>query len=142
MYEIAGASSPGGWPDWVRQQPVQPRLSVVDPVTVTSVPDGSSNTWKLMEKTEVVGLLTVTGSDFPWLEGAFVPSAGFDKWRAVFAEESRLVEHENLEETDEYDAWELLVEQITGALNMVDPQGQVVEEFLLHIDGAHASWRW
>lgn len=112
----------------VRQQPVPPGLSVVDPVTVTSVPDGSSESWKLMAKTEVVGLLTVTGSDFPWLE--------------AFAEESSLVEHVNFEKTDEYDASELLVERITGALNMVDPQGQVIEEFLLHIDGAHASWRW
>lgn len=95
-----------------------------------------------MEKAEVVGLLTVTGGDFPWLEGAFAPSTGFERWRVVFAEESRLVDIENLEETDEYDAWELLVERITGALTMVDPPGEVVEEFLLHIDGAHATWRW
>lgn len=95
-----------------------------------------------MEQTEVVGVLTVTGGDFPWLEGAFVPSAGFDKWRATFAEESRLVEFEDLEESDVYEAWESLVEQITAALNMVTPQGQVVEDFLLHIDGAHATWRW
>jgi len=95
-----------------------------------------------MDQTEVVGVLAVTGGDFPWLEGTFAPSAGFDKWRAVFAEESRLVEFERLEDSDEYEAWESLIEQITSALKMVDPQGQVVEDFLLHIDGAHATWRW
>lgn len=106
------------------------------------MPDEPGKTWKLAEQTEVVGLLAVTGSDFPWLEGDFAPSIGFDKWRAVFAEESRLIDLENLEESDEYDAWELIVERITGALTLVDPQGREVEDFLLHIDGAHATWRW
>jgi len=39
-------------------------------------------------------------------------------------------------------AWEASYQQIRQTVSLVDPAGQAVPEFLLHIDGNHAWWRW
>lgn len=88
------------------------------------VPNGPGETWKLMERAEVVGVLTVTGSDQPWLQGTFEAFGGFDRWRAIFVEENRIVQFEELEDHDVYEMWEKLVEQILGGLRLVDSEAE------------------
>jgi hypothetical protein len=47
-----------------------------------------------------------------------------------------------LSEDDDDDAWEAAYDRVRAAVSLIAPDGQAVPEFLLHIEGQDAWWRW
>ena len=56
----------------------------------------------------------------------------------MFAEELRLAESMR----DDPSAWERVYSRLQRGLRLVAPDGHEVSEFVLHIDGDEAWWRW
>lgn len=101
--------------------------------------------WTLRQGDLQHGTIIITDQEFPWLHGSWQPTPSFVDVAQLFAAELRLFE-ESLEATeDEEDsgAWEAAYEAIVdGNIRLHYPNGVVVPEFLLHIDGATAWFRW
>ena len=98
--------------------------------------------WELREGASVIGVIVIEDQDFPWLSGRFEAAPGFARWAAVFEESSRMLD--SLADVDDpagWERWEALYDRISSALTLVAPS-EPVAEFLLHIDGEHASVRW
>ncbi|MGN6722322.1 MAG: hypothetical protein ACTHJM_06900 [Marmoricola sp.] len=95
--------------------------------------------WKLLRRGRVIARLEVVEAAFPWLHATVVRESGFDEVAPLFAEELR--QHENLAEV-ETPEWTAACEAIRRETALVRPDGQNVAEYLLHIDGASAWWRW
>ena len=95
--------------------------------------------WLLRRGDDVVAELVVTGGDFPWLHATVRPSAGFDALRTLFDDEVRLCQDAD---GDGSAAWEAAYDRIRQAVSLIAPDGQPVPEFLLHIEGQDAWWRW
>ncbi|MEU5099598.1 hypothetical protein [Streptomyces sp. NPDC020996] len=91
--------------------------------------------WQLRRGEQVVGEILIEEGDFPWLSGRFVPAEGFAEVKPLFERELELVEEEDLDE------WDEVVREIGEQLQLVAPAGPVAE-FLLHIDGERAWFRW
>ena len=94
--------------------------------------------WQLLRGDELVAELVVTGGDFPWLNAEVRPAAGFAEVRPLFDDELRVLEL--LDEDPE--PWEAAYRRIRAVVRLVAPDGLPVPEFLLHIEGAEAWWRW
>lgn len=94
--------------------------------------------WQLVRGDELVAELVVTGGDFPWPNAKVRPAAGFAEVRPLFDEELRQLEL--LDEDPE--PWETAYRRIREAVRLLAPDGRPVPEFLLHIQGADAWWRW
>lgn len=98
--------------------------------------------WELREGSSVLGVITVDDLDFPWLSGSFAAAPGFARWAPVFAESSRMLDElADVDDPAGWEHWEAWYDRISTALTLVAPAGPVAE-FLLHIDGARASFRW
>ncbi|RLK54529.1 hypothetical protein [Actinokineospora cianjurensis] len=95
-----------------------------------------SEIWRLLRGTDLIGEITITDRDFPWLYGDFTAHPGFAEFQPLFAEELEL-----LNADDDHEAWESVYEKVTGSLALVSPDGPVTH-FLLHIDGAEAWFRY
>jgi hypothetical protein len=97
-------------------------------------------TWTLHRRDDgqLLAHLTVTGGDFPWLNARADPQDGFELVRPLFLEDLRLIDGVD----DQPDAWERAYEAIRSAVTLRYPDGTNVPEFLLHIDGHDAWWRW
>jgi hypothetical protein len=95
-------------------------------------------TWQLLSGDRVVADLIVYGGDFPWVNARLEPKEGFEEIRPIFEQELRLSDaiDENME------AWEMAYAQVRSQVKLRHPDGHLVPEFLLHIDGTEASWRW
>ncbi|SDT82016.1 hypothetical protein SAMN05216371_6931 [Streptomyces sp. TLI_053] len=91
--------------------------------------------WRLVREGEELGEIVIDDADFPWLHGRFVPTAAFGEVRPWFEESSALLEAE------EYERFDASYERIAGALSLLAPTGPVAE-FLLHVDGGRAWFRW
>jgi hypothetical protein len=85
-----------------------------------------------------VAELLVTGGDFPWLNATVRATPAFGEVRPLFAEELRLLGR--LDEDPE--AWEAAYDRVRLEVSLVRPDGFAVPEFLLHVDGKDAWWRW
>lgn len=94
--------------------------------------------WQLRREGEVIAELVVTGGDFPWLNALLRPSPGFGEVRPLFQEELLALEHVD----DDPGACDAAYEAIRQAVTLHYPDGRPVPEFLLHIDGQDAWWRW
>ena len=94
--------------------------------------------WRLRAGDEPAGDLVVEDSDFPWLRGSFRPAPAFEGVRALFAEELRLLDDID----DDGTAWDDAYGKVESAVTLIAPDGRPVPEFLLHIDGTTAWWRW
>jgi hypothetical protein len=94
--------------------------------------------WQLVRGEELLAELVVTGGDFPWLNAKVRPATGFDEVRPLFQDELRLLDH--LE--DEPELWEAAYRRITEVMRLLAPDRRPVPEFLLHIEGEDAWWRW
>ncbi|MFD4393452.1 DUF4240 domain-containing protein [Kitasatospora sp. NPDC058478] len=91
--------------------------------------------WRLVRGEELVGEIVVEETDFPWLHGRFVPGTAFPAVQPLFARSLALSEAEDWEAFD--DAYD----EITSTVSMLSPSGPVAE-FLLHIQGDRAWFRW
>ena len=87
---------------------------------------------------QIIAELAVTGGDFPWLNATVWSSPGFEQIRPLFQEELRALEHID----DDLGVWEAAYENIRSAITLHYPDGRPVPEFLLHVDGSDAWWRW
>jgi hypothetical protein len=99
----------------------------------------SAGVWTLHLGDALLGEITVTGGDFPWLNGTMRTTAAFERLRPLFERELRLLDEveQNVEQ------WEAAYEAIrdTG-LELRRPSGEAAAEFILHVDGDAAWFRW
>ncbi|MDT0494204.1 hypothetical protein ACPEIF_14490 [Streptomyces sp. NPDC012600] len=100
--------------------------------------------WRLRRGAELVGEIAVDGADFPWLHGRFLPGPAFDPAvRQLFDRELALLERLEEDESDESaEAWERACDEVNRTLALAGPEGVAVAEFLLHIQGDRAWFRW
>lgn len=94
--------------------------------------------WQLFRGDELLAELMVTGGDFPWINAEVRPAAGFSEVRSMFDEELRRLDHLD----EEPEQWEAAYHRIREVVRLLAPDGRPVPEFLLHIEGADAWWRW
>jgi hypothetical protein len=95
--------------------------------------------WRLLHGGEVVAELHVTSADFPWLNARVARRQGFELVEPLFEDEHR---HLNSSLDEETDVWTQAYERIRSATSLKDPAGNLVPEYLLHIAGDEAWWRW
>jgi hypothetical protein len=95
--------------------------------------------WQLLQGETLIGEVYVTDTDFPWLNGRFVPQDEFENVRALFEEELALVDREG--ELD-VEKWESIYQQITHTVTLMKPDATPAAEFLLHIKDNNAWFRW
>jgi hypothetical protein len=91
--------------------------------------------WRLERDGRVLGEIVIDDADFPWLSGCFVPESAFAEVEPWFVETLAFVEAE------QYDRFEDAYDRIARTLTLVSPSGPVAE-FLLHIQGGQAWFRW
>ncbi|MHA5050982.1 hypothetical protein [Streptomyces sp. SD15] len=94
-------------------------------------------TWRLLGPSGVVGEIVIEEADFPWLHGRFVGRPGFAELRPLFDRELALVARID----EAYEEWEAAYEKVAAAVTLVAPDHPVAD-FLLHIDGDKAWFRW
>ncbi len=92
----------------------------------------------LRQKNTLLGTLKQSGLDFPWISCTFEPTESFNKLKPLFDRELELTESE------EWDEWEEAYQQIEAEeLYIVEvAEGKEIHEFLLHIRGAEAWFRF
>lgn len=95
--------------------------------------------WRLRHDDRVVADLEVVEEGFPWLTAIVHPLAGYDAVAPLFREELHQLDELAEEETPE---WTAAYNAIRAQTTLLDSQGNAVPEYLLHIDGAEAWWRW
>ncbi|MET8982435.1 hypothetical protein ABZX85_43340 [Streptomyces sp. NPDC004539] len=91
--------------------------------------------WRVRSGAEEVGEIAIDDSDFPWLSGRFTPGPGYAAVEPLFVRELAQLNDERTEE------WEALYDEITRRVSLSSPDGPV-PEFLLHIEGERAWFRW
>ncbi|TDQ45863.1 hypothetical protein [Actinorugispora endophytica] len=105
--------------------------------------DDSGRLWRLCEGDETVAEIEITEADFPWLHGRLRARPGLERWRPVFAEDLALSRHlEEHADADRVARSDELYERLNADLALVAPDGAAVAEFLLHVDGDEAWFRW
>lgn len=99
-----------------------------------------NETWSLHRRAggEALASFVVTGGDFPWLHARVEAAAGLADVRSLFAAELRLLDRVD----DDVEAWERAYDAVREAVVLRCPDGRDVPEFLLHVDGDEAWWRW
>jgi hypothetical protein len=85
-----------------------------------------------------VGEILIDDADFPWLSGHFTAGPAYDAVRELFARELALAEQDD---DGHWDEWERVHDEIRRRVSLVSPDGPV-PEFLLHIEGDRAWFRW
>jgi hypothetical protein len=94
--------------------------------------------WRLVDGEGLLAELVVTGGDFPWLNAEVRPAERFERVRPLFEEELRRLDQLD----DDVAGWEAAYDHVRQAVALLYPEGQAVPDFLLHIDGNQAWWRW
>ncbi|MEV6945120.1 hypothetical protein AB0N07_24565 [Streptomyces sp. NPDC051172] len=94
--------------------------------------------WQVRTGAEQVGEILIDDADFPWLSGRFTAGPAFAAVRDLFARELALIERDDEEHWQE---WEAAYDEITRRVSLSSPDGPV-PEFLLHIEGDRAWFRW
>jgi hypothetical protein len=105
---------------------------------------GFGGRWLLRDHDGVLlAELEVTDGDFPWLSATVRPTEAFEAVRPVFEAELRALRaSEDSTDDGEVDAWERAYLEVRAAVVLIDPDGQPVSEFLLHVEDDQAWWRW
>lgn len=104
-----------------------------------SGPDGS--VWTLLRQGRPLGAVTVESADFPWLHGRFAPEPAFEQVRPWFeAVQAEMADEIDVERFGE--RFDVVYAPIAEQLTFVMPDGVPASDFLLHIDGAEAWFRW
>jgi hypothetical protein len=96
----------------------------------------------LREGAEVIATLTVVDDDFPWLHARVDATARFEVYRPLFDEELNAINEPGEDERAAMQRANRAYEAIRSATTLHHPGGRVVPEWLLHIEGDHAWWRW
>ncbi|MCF1592757.1 hypothetical protein [Streptomyces muensis] len=94
--------------------------------------------WQVRGGGVPVGEILIDEADFPWLSGRFAPGPGYEAVGDLFARELALLEGDF---EDDVEAWEAVYEEIRRQVSLSSPDGPVAE-FLLHIEGERAWFRW
>ncbi|GHB46731.1 hypothetical protein GCM10010377_42040 [Streptomyces viridiviolaceus] len=94
--------------------------------------------WRVRGDGQEVGEILIDDADFPWLSGRFSAGPGFGAVRDLFARELALAERDD---EDHWSEWEAVHDEIRGRVSLASPDGPVAE-FLLHIQGDRAWFRW
>jgi hypothetical protein len=100
------------------------------------VTDGA--VWRVGSAAESVGEILIDEADFPWLAGRFTAGPGFAAVQDLFARELALADRDDEHGWAE---WESVYEEIRARVSLSSPDGPV-PEFLLHIEGDRAWFRW
>ncbi|MCP4538500.1 MAG: hypothetical protein GY832_15295 [Chloroflexi bacterium] len=98
-----------------------------------------SESWRLKLGEETLGVLTKDRLDQPSMFCHFEPAPAFEQYKPLFAEELRLL---NLEKMD---LWEQAYRKIISPGFTLEPVGkksQIIKDFILHIEGNEAWFRW
>ncbi|WP_329458357.1 hypothetical protein [Streptomyces sp. NBC_01497] len=96
---------------------------------------GEQATWRIMRGDTLVGTIAVQEGDFPWLRGRFTAGPAFAPFEPWFGESLAALEAEDFERFND------VCDRIARTLTLVAPSGPVAD-FLLHIDGEAAWFRW
>jgi hypothetical protein len=94
--------------------------------------------WYVRSGEESVGEILIDDADFPWLSGRFTPGPAFASVQDLFARELLLAGQDGERHRQQ---WEAVQDDIRRRVALVSPDGPV-PEFLLHIDGDRAWFRW
>jgi hypothetical protein len=97
----------------------------------------------LMRGDTLLGVLHVSELDFPWLMCRFEPTPAFEEIRPLFEQELKLSNSEDWQEEDSQ-AWEDIYQRIMDlGIRLDDVNGsETIGEFLLHVEGDHAWFRY
>ncbi|WP_121712617.1 hypothetical protein [Streptomyces sp. E5N91] len=85
-----------------------------------------------------IGEIRIDEADFPWLSGRFRAGPAYGAVRDLFARELALAQADDAEH---WTRWEAVHDEIERRVRLVSPDGPVAE-FLLHIKGDRAWFRW
>ncbi|QNP74562.1 hypothetical protein IAG44_37320 [Streptomyces roseirectus] len=91
--------------------------------------------WRVACGAEEVGTIAIDDGDFPWLSGRFTPGPAYAAVEPLFTRELALLNEGWTQE------WEAVYDEITRRVSLASPEGPV-PEFLLHIEGERAWFRW
>jgi hypothetical protein len=94
--------------------------------------------WHVHSGGEPAGEILIDDADFPWLSGRFTAGPAFGAVRGLFARELALAERDDAADWEE---WETVYDEIRRRVTLASPDGPVAE-FLLHIEGERAWFRW
>jgi hypothetical protein len=100
--------------------------------------DDEAWVWQLVDGEGLVAELVVTDDDFPWLSAEVRATERFERIRPLFEDELRWADRPD----EDLAGWEAAYARIRQAVRLLAPDGRPVPEFLLHIDGRDAWWRW
>lgn len=96
---------------------------------------GSPRVWQLLHHGVKVADLVIDGGDWPWEEARVDASEAFEALRPMFAEETRLLDADD-------PSWDDAYIEIRRNFTLLGPDGRPTPEFLLHIEGDRAWWRY
>ncbi|MFJ3888389.1 hypothetical protein [Streptomyces rubrogriseus] len=85
-----------------------------------------------------IGEIRIDEADFPWLSGRFSAGPAYGAVRDLFARELALAQ---ADDAGHRARWEAVHDEIERRVRLVSPDGPVAE-FLLHIKGDRAWFRW
>lgn len=94
--------------------------------------------WTLRRDGDLVAELAVISGDRPWVTSWVSAKPGMDDLRPLFERELDLLDEPDTDPA----AWESAQQQLQDTLELHRPDGRAVREFVLHVDGNHAWWRW
>ena len=92
--------------------------------------------WLVIHHEELVAELAVERVDRRWLRGSVSRRERFEVLAPLFAREARLAA--TIGTTP---GWWEAHQELRSQIRLIRPSGDEVPEFILHIDGAQASWR-
>lgn len=99
--------------------------------------------WKLTRDGTLLGKLTYRELDQPWFLCDFEPTTAFQTVAPLFERELQALETGFAKQGDE-DKWEEIFAEISQLGLHLEPldQGELITDFLLHIDGKEAWFRY
>ena len=95
-----------------------------------------NSNWKLTKKAETLGYLELSDIDQPWFMCSFKPTELFSQVADLFEKELKIEDPEE---------WEILYKQIIDLGLLLEPTNETeapIKEFLLHIEGNEAWFRY
>jgi len=95
--------------------------------------------YHLIRNGEVLGSLEDEAPDFPWSVGVFRPTSAFESVRPAIEHARAVLKAGRWREEEE--AWEAM--RASGlCLKPVDPDDDLITDFVLHIDGDRFALRY